>query len=116
MQSKPAGQIRVFSLKPEKDIQDVFSKGKKYGNQYSVLYCKNNAKPCIRAGVFVPKKVFKKAVDRNRAKRIIREVIRQGKNGLQSLDMIYVLKKCRREEVSLEFFRRQIAPLLRKAR
>jgi len=116
LQSESKRQIRVFSLKTEKEIRNVFSKGKKDGNQYSVFYYRRNTKPYLRMGVFVPKAVFKKAVDRNRAKRTIKEVIRQEKSNLQGLDIICVLKKCRREEVSLKTFHQRITPLLRKIR
>ena len=114
MQSDFRGQIRVFPLKKKKDMRRVFSQGEKCGNSYSVLYyCQNNTQSHLRTGVFIPKKVCKKAVDRNRAKRIIKEVFREQKNDLQGLDIICILKQYRKEEGFLKMLRQQIIPILR---
>ncbi|MDP8233489.1 MAG: ribonuclease P protein component [Candidatus Saelkia tenebricola] len=106
--------VKISSLKLEKDINNVFSKGSKIGNRFCVLYYQAGTQPNLRLGVFVPKKVFKKAVDRNRAKRIIREVFRQEKSDLGGLDIICLLTKCQKGEVSLKLFSQHISALLQK--
>ena len=69
---------RKNRLSRNKDFERVFQEGKKYNfleNGFYIKVCKNNL-DISRFGIIVNKKVSKKAVVRNRIKRIIREIIR----------------------------------------
>ena len=79
---------KVFSLgrnerlKSRKQIEQLFKEGKKISlfplyvyNQVTQLTT-NDSRPLTRIGVGVSSKNFKKAVDRNRIKRLIRESYR----------------------------------------
>lgn len=73
-------------LKSQKDIGELFAGGKKLVvSPYRVLYIakENSTAPWLSFGTGVSAKNFKKAVDRNRVKRLTREAYRLQKNALQ---------------------------------
>lgn len=65
-------------LKSRKKLQQVFSKGRRlYAGPVKLLFLKEPAeKPEVHCGVGVSSRYFKKAVDRNRIKRLLREAYR----------------------------------------
>ena len=69
-------------LKSTKLIGELFSEGKSI-TQFPIklvyLPIKNSEDTCYKCGVSVPKRNFKKAVHRNRLKRLIRETYRKNK-------------------------------------
>lgn len=72
-------------LKSRKQIELLFSKGKRFSNTpFRVHYLFNeSANPTLQFGVGVSTKNFKRAVDRNRIKRLVRETYRLQKITLQ---------------------------------
>ena len=72
-------------LKSRKQTELLFSKGKKFSvHPFRIFYTINDTgKTSLLFGVAVSSKLFKKAVDRNRIKRLIREAYRLQKNNLQ---------------------------------
>jgi ribonuclease P protein component len=74
-------------LKSRKTIEQLFKEGKSFSNfPFRVLWqFTEAAKTPIQTGFAVSSKHFKKAVDRNRIKRLMREAYRLQKNELQSL-------------------------------
>ena len=74
-------------LKSRKQIEQLFSEGKKFSvTPFRIFYLlqpfNNNPSFAIQFGVAVSTKNFKKAVDRNRVKRLTREAWRLQKNEL----------------------------------
>lgn len=74
-------------LKKRKDIETLFKEGKTFGAYplrvyYRVEVPEGNGGIELQAGVSVSKKYFKRAVDRNRIKRLLREGYRLQKGGL----------------------------------
>jgi len=73
-------------LKSRKRIAALFESGKKFNaGPFRVFYLQNNpGKQALRFGVGVSVRNFKKAVDRNRIKRLTRECWR-----LQKINLVY---------------------------
>jgi ribonuclease P protein component len=73
-------------LKSRKAIQELFAEGK-YMNQFPLraVYVLKQSDFQLQAGVSVSSRFFKKAVDRNRAKRVVREAYRLQKNNLEEI-------------------------------
>jgi ribonuclease P protein component len=68
-------------LKSRKIIENLFNEGKRFiVSPFRVFYLP--APAAIQVGVAVSSKIFKKAVDRNRIKRLTREAFRLQKNPL----------------------------------
>ena len=90
---KEAGFGKQEKLKSRKMVEELFAQGK---NQsifpirifYKFLPVQADEKSIMEAGVSVSKRNFKKAVDRNRIKRLLREAYR-----LQKKELLQVLKE-----------------------
>jgi len=90
-------------LKKKSDIDLLFKKGKWLSvDQLRIIYLQSSDKNPITAskfGVSVSKKFFKKAVDRNRLKRLLRESYRLNKStykeafGAHSIAMLFWVSK-----------------------
>lgn len=84
MPVKRFGFARKEKLKSRKQIEELFLNGKSFSVfPLRVTYQIQPAeKTLVQVGVTAGKKYFKKAVDRNRIKRLIREAYRLQKNDL----------------------------------
>jgi ribonuclease P protein component len=70
-------------LKSRKVIDEVFGKGKNFSHfPLKVIWLPSNKQTVLQAAVGVSSRNFKKAVDRNRIKRLLRESYRLQKNSL----------------------------------
>ena len=85
-------------LKSRKQIELLFSEGKKFSmTPFRVHYLFNeSANPPLQFAVGVSNKNFKKAVDRNRIKRLVREAYR--------LQKITLLQKAKEKKGQLNLF------------
>lgn len=100
-------------LKKKKDFENVFKNGK--GFKENLLYLKvvKNNLDCSRIGFVVGKNFSKKAVERNRIKRRLREIVQEKKIG-KNLDLIIVvMPKC---PDGFEELRETVQKLFKKAK
>lgn len=78
------GYSKKEKLKSKDDIALLFKKGKWFSHgtlRIAFVKCEENGLP--KFGVSVAKKIYKKAVDRNRIKRLLREAYRLNKENYQ---------------------------------
>jgi len=99
---KEFGFPKTEKLKQKKDLDLLFSKGKwmTHGSLRIIsIKIEDTESPCPKVGVSVSKKFFKKAVHRNRIKRLLREVYRLNKTqfieafGVNSHNMLFWVSK-----------------------
>ena len=93
---KPNGFPKDEKLKNKTDIFLLFEQGKWVSyKELAIISLQKEDLPTRKVGVSVSKKFFKKAVDRNRVKRLLRETYRLNKPlfiktfGENSLNMIF---------------------------
>ena len=78
------------------DFLNCFLKGKRtYSHAFMIQYLENDLE-YGRLGIRIAKKKIKKAVERNRIKRIAREVFRKGR--FNGIDMVLVLRNEKKYE------------------
>lgn len=82
---------RAEMLKSRKKMDLIFRQGKNFSTPPLRVYFMVDKEPapagekCVKVGVGAGKKHFKRAVDRNRIKRLMREAYRLNKSGLLDL-------------------------------
>lgn len=72
--------------------KNVFSKAQRFGNHSFTLLARKNELDHPRLGLAISKKCAKRAVDRNRIKRIFRESFRMNQHNLPCVDIIAMCK------------------------
>ena len=76
-------------LRGSKDFQKVYRTGKRYEGFFLTAFVAPNSLTHHRLGVTASRKAIGKAVDRNRAKRLLRETFRVTADRLNSLQKRY---------------------------
>ena len=82
--------VKTMRLTNPKDFKKCFQSGKRTKNKAFSLYYLENGNSTGRLGVNIAKSKVKKAVDRNRIKRIAREIFRKGR--FDGMDIVLLLK------------------------
>lgn len=100
------------------EFREVYSKGTLFKSRYLNLYLlylyENNKTSLKRLGISVNKRI-KKAVERNRLKRYIREIFRLNKNRLiKGIDLVVVIK-LKSIELNFHKMERELLQLFKKA-
>jgi len=62
--------------------------------RYFTLFVRPNGLSLARIGIITSKRVAPRAVDRNRAKRLVREVFRKLRQRLEGVDIVVELRRC----------------------
>ncbi|MGV6861488.1 MAG: ribonuclease P protein component [Putridiphycobacter sp.] len=110
---------KKLKLLNSEDYQSVFSKPKRFGNNTFTVLARENGLNHPRLGLAISKKCAKKAVDRNRIKRLFRESFRLNQQTLPTVDIIAMCKpsvlgltnnEARRQiEIQWQFMRKKFA-------
>ena len=79
-------------IRHKAQFQHVFAKRQRLFGRCCVLYYRSNTVKRPRLGVVVSKRNVRKAVTRNRFKRVTREVFRTQQRKLPMLDMVIIAK------------------------
>lgn len=91
------------SLRASNDFQRVYRSGKRYDGHLLTAFVLPNSLTQHRLGITASRKALGKAVDRNRAKRLLREAFRLTKPRLDRLNKRYDwVLNARRSLLSLE--------------
>ena len=76
-------------LRDSREFQHVYRNGKRYDGVFITVFVIENHESQHRLGVTASKKVLGKAVQRNRAKRLLRETFRSNEPSLRALSRNY---------------------------
>ena len=81
--------MRNYYLRDSSEFQYVYRKGKRFDGNFLTAFVICNEGSSHRLGVTASKKAIGKAVDRNRAKRLLREAFRFNESSLSALSSKY---------------------------
>ena len=76
-------------LRDSREFQNVYRNGKRYDGVFITVFVIENQELQHRLGVTASKKALGKAVQRNRAKRLLRETFRSNEPSLRALSRNY---------------------------
>lgn len=103
---------KAYRIKKNGEIKEVLKAKKSKGNQFFVVYKKNNHdKPHYRFAISVSKK-YGNAVERNKAKRYVREIVRKLEI-IENVDVFIVIKP-KSKTLSFQEQTQQLTSLLRR--
>jgi len=83
------------------DFEQAF-RAQRFTNKWYIIYVRKNEYDCSRLGLVISKKTMAKAVTRNFAKRLVREVFRCNFSAEQSLDVVVRARRQIGQENSAE--------------
>ena len=88
-----AGASRRCRLTGVGTFEAVFRTGQRREGEFLQLVCAPATHACGRVGYVVGARVLPRAVDRNRVRRMLRVVLREGKPAIAGLDVIVRVKR-----------------------
>lgn len=91
-------------LTHQKDFQRVFDHATKSGDPCFTVLFTGNQQDYPRLGLAITKKVAKRAVDRNRIKRIVRESFRLNQHRLGRVDIVVLARSKAIETANQQLF------------
>lgn len=107
--------MRILRLKKNLEFKKVYKQGRSVANRIAVMYILHNSTPHRKAGFSVSKKIGG-AVQRNRLKRLFREVYRLNQACLiNGIDLIFIARHAAKE-ASFQELTKAFHDLFKKAR
>jgi len=70
------------------EFRRVYAVGKRLGNEFFTVNAQANGLTCARLGMSIAARILRRAVDRNRVRRLIRESFRVNQLSLPPLDIV----------------------------
>jgi ribonuclease P protein component len=112
LQSKALGQTLAFGrrIRQRTEFEQAF-RANRLTNKWFTVYVRKNESGFARLGLVVSKKTIPKAIARNFAKRLVREVFRRDFSAEQALDIVVRARRQINPENSAEG-RQALAQLL----
>lgn len=84
--------LRSQRLVGQKSFRRVFRSGRRRGAAGLVVIAAPGPGPRPRLGISAARRQIRRAVDRNRLRRLVRESFRQAQDRLQGLDVVVVVR------------------------
>jgi ribonuclease P protein component len=84
--------MRRDRLRGRKAFEAVFAHESVVAGRYFVVRARPNARAAARLGIIAARKAIRRAVDRNRCKRIVREAFRQHAAELAGRDIVVICR------------------------
>jgi ribonuclease P protein component len=75
------------------EFKRVFSKAERSSDRYFTVLMRTSGKAQARLGLAIAKKQVRRAVDRNRIKRIVRESFRHHQQELAAMDIVVLARR-----------------------
>jgi ribonuclease P protein component len=94
--------MQILRLKKNREFKRVYNQGRSVANRHAVLYILRNGTPLRKAGFSVSKKLGC-AVQRNRIKRLFREIYRLNQHRLiHGIDMVFIARQAAKDATFLD--------------
>jgi ribonuclease P protein component len=85
---------RSVRLLRREQFTEALATGPAARRRFFTLFVRSNGLSLARIGIIASKRVAPRAVDRNRAKRLVREVFRKMRHRLGGTDLVVELRRC----------------------
>ncbi len=109
------GLCSAQRLTRSRDVKAVFDQGRRVVGAYVVLWVRQDPEAGRRVAVVASKRTFRRAVDRNRARRLMREAFRLNRDYLvASIDVVLIGRR-RLLDVKRQAVERDLRYVCRKA-
>jgi len=113
---RPNAQFpRSARLLLTRDFQRVFNQKTNVVGKYMVVWVAEARTDALRLGVVASKRTFRRAVDRNRAKRLLREAFRLNRSRVEGKGDLVIIARRRILDVKCQAVERELMWLLKKA-
>ena len=106
---------RSARLLLSRDFKKVFDQGTHVVGKLMVMWVGDGEPTGLRLGVIASKRTFRRAVDRNRAKRLLREAFRLNRSQVDTAGDLVIIARRRILSVECPAVEREFLGLLRKA-
>lgn len=89
-----------------REFEQAFEQGVRFAGRFQVLWVRRGEGASLRLGVVASKRSFRRAVDRNRARRLLRESFRLNRHRLKGdADVVLVARTAIRQSMCSEVTR-----------